>query len=166
MTLILSMAGAVAILAAGFVPVRNLFRWLRKASRFIDEVVGEPEQFGRPARPGAIERMDRHEVAVAAVAVQLEGIIHELHPNSGSSLRDAVDRLEGKATEAANTAAEVKKDLAIHTTLSAEQMLAGREESARVWRTFDDHNAAITTLAEAVKVAALSTPPDKDESQP
>jgi len=149
MTLVLSIAGAIVVVGAAWVPIRNLFRLTAKVTRFIDEVVGEPAQFGRPARPGAIERMDRTERAVAEQAAMLREIHHEVHPNSGLSMRDAVDRLEKEATTAARLAATVKTDLADHTE--------------KVWDQLNEHNSAITTLAEAVKVAALSTPPTRDE---
>lgn len=148
MTLTLSIAGAIVVLAAAWVPIRNLFRLIGKVTRFIDEVVGEPAQFGRPARPGAIERMDRTERAVAEQADMLREIHHEVHPNSGLSMRDAIDRLEVSNADAAELARTVKSDLADHTV--------------KVWDQLNEHNQAITTLAEAVKVAALSTPPTNE----
>jgi hypothetical protein len=55
-------------------------------------------------------------VLVAAVRHWLQSIRHELMPNSGTSMRDAVDRIEAaqvKATEAQEKAAQVAAE---HTT--------------------------------------------------
>lgn len=76
----------VAILIVG------LFLWkvgpyLRKWGRFIDRIIGVPEdkKSGQKEIPGLFERMDRQDEL-------LETIRHELFPNSGKSLRDAVDK--------------------------------------------------------------------------
>ncbi|QOT15134.1 hypothetical protein [Paenarthrobacter sp. YJN-5] len=76
----------VAILLVG------LFLWkvgpfLRKWGRFIDRIIGVPEdkKSGQKEIPGLFERMDRQDEL-------LETIRHELFPNSGKSLRDAVDK--------------------------------------------------------------------------
>ncbi|WP_371481911.1 hypothetical protein [Kitasatospora sp. NBC_00315] len=59
-------------------------RAVRRIARIVDDFAedwnGSPPRRGVPARPGVMERLDRIE--------------HELHPNSGSSLRDAVNRIE------------------------------------------------------------------------
>ena len=54
---------------------------LKKLSDFLDDVAGEPARTGVPARAGLMERVQRIE--------------HELFPNSGKSLRDQTDRIEG-----------------------------------------------------------------------
>lgn len=66
---------AVAVVAYVIVRVWPL---VRKLGHFLDDVAGEPERPGVPARPGLMERIGRIE--------------HEVFPNSGKSLRDAVDR--------------------------------------------------------------------------
>ncbi|HEU5475703.1 MAG TPA: hypothetical protein VFV67_34110 [Actinophytocola sp.] len=65
---------------------RPVLRTAKKASNFIDDVVGEPARPGVPARPGLMDR-------VQAVEKRLTAIEHELHPNSGTSLRDQVDAI-------------------------------------------------------------------------
>ncbi|WP_199881593.1 hypothetical protein [Streptomyces sp. CB03911] len=61
-----------------------VWRTVRRIARLIEEFGedwrGTPPRPGVPGRRGVMERLDRIE--------------HELHPNSGSSLRDAVDRVE------------------------------------------------------------------------
>lgn len=68
---------AIAILA--FVVVK-LWPFVVKFVRFMDDVAGEPARPGYPARPGLMER-------VATIE-------HEVKTNHGSSLKDAVKRIE------------------------------------------------------------------------
>ncbi|MEU1815120.1 hypothetical protein ABZ543_07975 [Streptomyces roseifaciens] len=56
----------------------------RRADQFMDDWYGEPERPGVPPRPGLMER-------VGAIESRLERVEHELHPDDGGSLRDAVD---------------------------------------------------------------------------
>lgn len=59
----------------------------RKWGRFLDRVSGVPAdpKTGQREVPGIFERMDQQDEI-------LETIRHELFPNSGKSLRDAVDK--------------------------------------------------------------------------
>src|SRR5690606_5567725 len=68
-----------------------------------DDFLGEPARAGVDARPGVMERLKAAEIAQttaareqAAIAEKLEVVRHEMFPNSGASLRDAVDQ-QGKA---------------------------------------------------------------------
>lgn len=84
----------------------------RKLSRVIDELVGEPAEYNRPAKPGLVEKVDglvegqavvvetqgEHTDELAKLRAEIETVKHELFPNSGLSLRDAVDRLERTST--------------------------------------------------------------------
>jgi hypothetical protein len=100
--------GAVGALVIFWKATRRLFA-------FLDEVAGEPAQFGRPAKPGLIEKVDgialatggvvttqdamkvtqdEHTTQIQTLTGQMRNILHELYPNGGGSLRDAVDRLE------------------------------------------------------------------------
>lgn len=81
--------GAVAAALAGLCTVVwRVVRWAvllgRKVNTFIDDFYGEEARPGVPARPGLLER-------VGGVEETLAGVVHELHPNDGGSLRDAVD---------------------------------------------------------------------------
>ena len=66
--------GAVMWLAKVVWPV------VRKLNHFVDDVVGEPDRPGVPGRPGLMERVAHIE--------------HEVKTNHGSSLKDAVKRVE------------------------------------------------------------------------
>jgi hypothetical protein len=67
---------------------------LRKWGRFLDRVAGVPAdpKTGQKEIPGLFERMDQQDEALAKQDEALEVIRHELFPNSGKSLRDAVDK--------------------------------------------------------------------------
>ena len=53
---------------------------LREIRNFLDDWKGEPDRPGVKGRPGVMSR--------------LGSIEHELHPNSGLSMRDAINRTE------------------------------------------------------------------------
>lgn len=92
--------------------VQTVVRAARKMGAFVDEVMGEPAAYGRPARPGLVEKVDgliagqvavvetqtAHTEQIAAVQTDIQTVKHELFPNSGLSLRDAVDRLERQSS--------------------------------------------------------------------
>ncbi|MDX2643460.1 hypothetical protein PV341_07705 [Streptomyces sp. PA03-1a] len=60
-------------------------RFFRRVTQFIDDYFGEEARPGVPARPGLMERMGGMEERLGAV-------YHEVFPNDGGSLRDAVDQ--------------------------------------------------------------------------
>lgn len=82
---------AAAVVAGGITVIwratRSVRRLGHRVDNFIDDWHGTAPRPGVPARPGVMERLDRIEHHVGLVA-------HEVRPNSGSSLRDAVDRVD------------------------------------------------------------------------
>ncbi|MCP2168140.1 hypothetical protein [Goodfellowiella coeruleoviolacea] len=84
---ILDVGLALGALAAVWAVVVRVARVGRKLSHVADDWLGEPERDGVPARPGVMERL-------AAIEQRVTVIEHEVRPNSGASLRDAVDRVE------------------------------------------------------------------------
>ncbi|MDH6189106.1 hypothetical protein M2168_002138 [Streptomyces sp. CZ24] len=81
--------GGAATVLAGFATVlwrgvRGTIRLAGRVEDFMDDWSGEPERPGVPGRPGVMER-------VSAIEERLQRVEHELYPNSGGSLRDAVD---------------------------------------------------------------------------
>lgn len=85
------------------VAVWKVLPLLKKLGNFLDDVGGEPARPGVPARAGLMERVQRIE--------------HELFPNSGKSLRDQTNRIEGlldkddaRLTTLENLAAERTKE--------------------------------------------------------
>jgi hypothetical protein len=90
---VVGVAAALAVLAKFFQVSRKLFS-------FLDEVTGEPAAFGRDAKPGLVQKVDQIQSEQAVHTEQIQRVLHELFPNSGSSLRDAVDRLERQSMPA------------------------------------------------------------------
>ncbi|MDV5147171.1 hypothetical protein R1T08_24090 [Streptomyces sp. SBC-4] len=80
-----------------------LYRWgrsLRRASQRVGQVLadwtGEQGRPGVAARAGVMERLGDIDTSVQDLGTRLAAVEHELHPNSGSSLRDAVDRVDAR----------------------------------------------------------------------
>ncbi len=83
--------------------MRAAARWARVWDRFFREWFGEPEDQlrGEPRKPGIPERLGEVESSVRRVDDhvrrvdgRVQQIDHEMHPNEGGSLRDAVNRIE------------------------------------------------------------------------
>jgi hypothetical protein len=83
---ITAVAGVGAVLWRATRPLRALGR---RVEDFIDDWTGVPGRPGVEQRPGVMERLDRIERTVGIVA-------HEVRPNGGSSMRDAVDRVDSR----------------------------------------------------------------------
>ncbi|WP_129308006.1 hypothetical protein [Streptomyces sp. L2] len=82
--------GAVAIagaLALVWRVVQTVHRIARRVDDFVDDWQGVPARPGVAERPGVMDRLDR-------IEGRITGMEHELRPNSGRSLRDAVDRVD------------------------------------------------------------------------
>src|SRR4030095_7577184 len=93
--------GAITVVATA---LGMLWKWsggLRRiAARFedfADDWQGTAEGPGVPARPGVMERLADFDTGIKSLDRRLTGIEHELHPNSGGSMRDAINRLEEPA---------------------------------------------------------------------
>lgn len=76
-------------------------KFLKKTIHFFDDFIGEEERPGVPARPGFSERMGYLEDTISKVDERLDliefkitTIDKELQPNSGLSVRDAINRIE------------------------------------------------------------------------
>lgn len=94
----LTLAQLVALLsvvAAVLAALKWVFPFIVKVVHFVDDAMGEKARPGVPARPGLLQRMTQIEERVHAV----DEILHELKPNNGSSLADAVNRIECQVNE-------------------------------------------------------------------
>ena len=96
--MIATLLGAITaiILFAG-----KLVKFIKKVVHFFDDFLGEEERPGVEARPGFSERMSQMEQKLekgnekfSIIEDKLDRIDYELRPNSGMSLRDAVNRIE------------------------------------------------------------------------
>jgi hypothetical protein len=91
---------AIASVAGGMGVVwrvtRGARRILGRLDEFADDWNGLPSRPGVPGHAGVMARLGSIEDRLAAVE-------HELHPNSGKSLRDAVDRIAESVTPSAQS---------------------------------------------------------------
>jgi hypothetical protein len=91
----LALAGGIVVVVGGVVA---LIRWLRHhlggLADFINDWHGEPARPGVQPRPGVMERL-------AGIENRLTDVEHELKPNSGKSLRDAVNRVDARTARIA-----------------------------------------------------------------
>lgn len=81
----------------------KVFPFVRKINHFIDDVAGEPARPGVEARKGLMERLsvveekqDEQSIELAKQSSSLAVVRHEVTTNHGSSLKDAVKKLEKK----------------------------------------------------------------------
>lgn len=84
-------AGAIiavlGLLAGAWRVVRRVLCVLRRVDQVVDDWQGTPPRPGVPARAGVMQRLATIEQTMGIVA-------HEVRPNGGSSLRDAVHRVD------------------------------------------------------------------------
>lgn len=88
----------------------------------------------------------------------------ELRPNSGSTIKDAVNRMEGRIATIEGTTNATAGQLDQHMTDSAELISQGAKDKAAIEARQDQQDQTIATLADAVKIAAQSTPPTHEEA--
>ena len=103
------MLGLSVVVGAVAVIVRQLLlpihRGFRKLQDFLEEWKGEPARPGQPARPGVMERLEQVEADMAKVA-------SEIRSNGGSSMKDAIARVEAHLEELATRDEVIKQELA------------------------------------------------------
>jgi hypothetical protein len=79
-----TIAGAAVVVSGVIIAGRKP---VKKFVDFMDDMSGEPARPGVPERPGVMVRLERIEMRVARIEDQV-------HPNHGSSMADAVHRIE------------------------------------------------------------------------
>jgi hypothetical protein len=84
---LIAVVGGGAGLIAGF--IKFVWPMMRSIRNFLSGWEGEPARPGVEARPGVMERLQVIEFDVKAIK-------HEVHLNSGQSIKDTVVRTEGK----------------------------------------------------------------------
>lgn len=80
---------AVTIITIG---VRKALVLVRKFIHFLDDYFGEEERPGFPGRPGMQERL-------RIMEMELMSISFEMKPNHGTSMKDAINRIESRLNE-------------------------------------------------------------------
>ena len=98
---IILLAAVVTAITVLVVASIKTSKFIKKIVHFFDDFLGEDERPGVPARPGFSERMSSIEKSLevgaekfSTIEYKLDKIDYELRPNSGLSLRDAVNRIE------------------------------------------------------------------------
>lgn len=90
--------GAITVVLGALGVVWRWSKGIRRVAvrfdQFADDWQGTEERPGVPARPGVMERLASFDDRLYSVDARVVRIEHELHPNSGSSMRDAIDRVE------------------------------------------------------------------------
>ncbi|MFJ4013920.1 hypothetical protein [Streptomyces sp. NPDC090026] len=87
----LALAALAALAGLIWRATRGVWRIGSMIDDFFDDWKGTPARPGAPARPGVMDRLARLERVT-------EEIRYEIRPNSGRSLRDAVDRVDAAVT--------------------------------------------------------------------
>lgn len=82
-----------ATLGALWLMTRPLRRTAKGFEQFLEDWHGVPERPGFDAIPGVPERLRKLERDAQALGDLVRKIDHELHPNSGGSMRDQVDKV-------------------------------------------------------------------------
>jgi len=99
--IIIMAAAAITAVTVLILGIKRIAGFIKKVVHFFDDFIGEEERPGHPARPGFSARIDKIENCMERVNERLntidykvENIEKELQPNSGTSLRDAITRIE------------------------------------------------------------------------
>jgi len=75
---------AIGVIAVG---IRKATLLVKRFIHFLDDYFGEEERPGFPGRPGMQERM-------RIIEQELKCVSYEMRPNSGTSIKDAIARIE------------------------------------------------------------------------
>lgn len=75
---------ATSVIVIGFIKISEV---IKRTIHFFDDYFGEEERAGFPGRPGLQERL-------RCMEEELKTISYEMKPNSGSSIKDAINRIE------------------------------------------------------------------------
>ena len=121
----MQLVSEVVALVLGFIALGSAvvgwIRWIRPRVKQRQAERAEDRQrqrdrdvviFGRSAVPPNPYTGEEGQEEIRPLVQIVREIHHELHPNSGSSMRDAIDRTEGGVAELRSDVAEVKGRLA------------------------------------------------------
>lgn len=98
---IITLAAIITAITVLIVAFRKTSKFVKRIVHFFDDYFGEEERPGVERRPGMSERLTKMEGCLEKVdsrfnviEYKIENIDSELKPNHGSSLRDAINRIE------------------------------------------------------------------------
>ena len=75
---------AIGVIGVG---IHKSIKLVKRFIHFLDDYFGEEERPGFEGRPGMQERLKYMESEIACIS-------YEMRPNSGSSIKDAINRIE------------------------------------------------------------------------
>jgi hypothetical protein len=81
------LAASVTAIGVIWVGLYKATKLVKRFIHFLDDYFGEEERPGFYGRPGMQERM-------RIIEEELRHISYEMRPNSGTSIKDAIDRIE------------------------------------------------------------------------
>ncbi|MFE9923259.1 hypothetical protein ACFYQA_17240 [Streptomyces sp. NPDC005774] len=91
----LAVVAIAGVLALAWRAVRGVRRIAERLDDFVDDWNGVGPRPGVPERPGVMTRLTQ-------IEGRLSSMEHELQPNSGQTLRDAVNRVDRRTRDLAN----------------------------------------------------------------
>lgn len=89
--IILSIAGTLGGLTVIFVTGKKVSGAIKRFIHFLDDYFGEEARPGFEGRPGMQER-------IRLIEEDVKHISYEMKPNSGTSIKDAIGRIEKRLT--------------------------------------------------------------------
>jgi len=84
---LIMLAATVTAIGVIAVCIRKATLLVKRFIHFLDDYFGEEERPGFPGRPGMQERM-------RIIEQELKCVSYEMRPNSGTSIKDAIARIE------------------------------------------------------------------------
>ena len=84
---LLMLAATVTAIGVIGVGLHKAVKLVKRFIHFLDDYFGEEERPGFEGRPGMQERLGYMESEIACIS-------YEMRPNSGSSIKDAINRIE------------------------------------------------------------------------
>ena len=86
------LAATVAAITCLWIAIQKTTILIKRFIHFLDDYFGEEARPGFEARPGMQERLKFIESEISCIS-------YEMRPNSGSSIKDAIDRIERRLKE-------------------------------------------------------------------
>jgi hypothetical protein len=84
---LMMLAATVTAIGVIGVGIRKTTILVKRFIHFLDDYFGEEERPGFPGRPGMQERLGYMESEISCIS-------YEMRPNSGTSIKDAIGRIE------------------------------------------------------------------------
>ena len=96
LTTIVAIIGAVTTASIFF---RKVFKIIKRIVHFLDDYFGIEERPGFEKVPGVAERIKNIEQNLGYMCVRLDTVEKELTPNHGTSIKDAINRIEKRLSQ-------------------------------------------------------------------